>query len=423
MNYSNRKTSKKKKAISLDCRKEGALALILALGMVVSSAMGEEYVVDGVQATSSGSAEEGPSGDWGLAEEEAASFTKAGDEAIDDNDDSIAKLTDNTEGNPKYSSFDKVWEDMDRWLEGDLQDEPLVSDYPPAPAVLDVLLSGSAWDTSNPYELAPFSLIYGVDPDSPLPWVNLNTIDVIFDRNVDVAVNSMTLTGVNVANYSFSGFSYDPTTFTATWTVDSRIGVDKLLINIAGEASDASPVRAAGAGPLLGVDFDRCFSCLPGDATRDASVDDYDLDELGVRWLSYLGGSSYDPFVDFNGDGSINSADLNTLALGYGTISLPPGSPGPCSAFATDDFGDAPDPMYPTLLANNGARHTSGTGPHLGVSVDAESDGQPNATATGDDIAGWTADDEVHAQSGCVPGMPGTQQSLTNDSTHSVGLV
>jgi len=57
------------------------------------------------------------------------------------------------------------------------------------------------------------------------------------------------------------------------------------------------------------------------------------------------------------------------------------------------DFGDAPDPAYPTLLANNGARHLIVPGFHLGTNVDAEVDGQPNSTATGDDIAG-TPDDE-----------------------------
>ena len=49
------------------------------------------------------------------------------------------------------------------------------------------------------------------------------------------------------------------------------------------------------------------------------------------------------------------------------------------------DYGDAPDPTYPTLLASNGARHTN-TGLKLGNLIDVEPDGQPNATATGDDI-------------------------------------
>jgi len=47
------------------------------------------------------------------------------------------------------------------------------------------------------------------------------------------------------------------------------------------------------------------------------------------------------------------------------------------------DFGDAPDPTYPTLLASDGPRHTL-TGLRLGPTVDGEPDGRPNATATGD---------------------------------------
>jgi hypothetical protein len=46
MNYSNRKGSNVKGAISLDCGKVGALALILALGMVVSSAAEEPSLRD-----------------------------------------------------------------------------------------------------------------------------------------------------------------------------------------------------------------------------------------------------------------------------------------------------------------------------------------------------------------------------------------
>ncbi|MBK8831720.1 MAG: T9SS type A sorting domain-containing protein [Saprospiraceae bacterium] len=48
------------------------------------------------------------------------------------------------------------------------------------------------------------------------------------------------------------------------------------------------------------------------------------------------------------------------------------------------DWSDAPIP-YPTLLANNSPRHTQLPGGlRLGATVDAEVDGQPNATATGD---------------------------------------
>jgi len=62
------------------------------------------------------------------------------------------------------------------------------------------------------------------------------------------------------------------------------------------------------------------------------------------------------------------------------------------------DTGDAPDPVgatpgrYPTLLANNGARHAPGSTLFLGARIDMELEGQPNATATGDDVA--LSDDE-----------------------------
>jgi len=65
------------------------------------------------------------------------------------------------------------------------------------------------------------------------------------------------------------------------------------------------------------------------------------------------------------------------------------------------DFGDAPDgfdaPGYPTYLDHNGARHVI-AGPYFGNANDdrdAEQDGQPNATATGDDIAGQDDEDGV----------------------------
>ena len=53
------------------------------------------------------------------------------------------------------------------------------------------------------------------------------------------------------------------------------------------------------------------------------------------------------------------------------------------------DFGDLPD-GYGTLLASNGPRHTVTPGVFLGANVDDEVNGQPNATATGDNTNGGT---------------------------------
>ena len=67
------------------------------------------------------------------------------------------------------------------------------------------------------------------------------------------------------------------------------------------------------------------------------------------------------------------------------------------------DFGDAPAP-FPTLLADDGARHQIVDGVYLGNAIDAESDGQPDATATGDDNAGTRDEDGVTLPSHLLPG-------------------
>ncbi|MGD9874493.1 MAG: GEVED domain-containing protein [Kiritimatiellia bacterium] len=77
------------------------------------------------------------------------------------------------------------------------------------------------------------------------------------------------------------------------------------------------------------------------------------------------------------------------------------------------DFGDAPDPTYPTLLANNGARHTIVAGLSLGALIDAEGDGQPTAKADGDDVNPPIAlDDEdgVTFLNAMFAGVPNTIQ-------------
>jgi uncharacterized repeat protein (TIGR01451 family) len=64
------------------------------------------------------------------------------------------------------------------------------------------------------------------------------------------------------------------------------------------------------------------------------------------------------------------------------------------TALAQLDFGDAPA-SYGTLFADDGARHVILNGLHLGAGVDFEINGQPNATATGDDINGIDDEDGV----------------------------
>lgn len=73
-----------------------------------------------------------------------------------------------------------------------------------------------------------------------------------------------------------------------------------------------------------------------------------------------------------------------------------------------DDWGDAPDtllvPQYPTLSAHNGAFHNILSGVFMGQSVDPELNGQPTATANGDDLALTDDEDGVTLLDALVPG-------------------
>jgi hypothetical protein len=73
----------------------------------------------------------------------------------------------------------------------------------------------------------------------------------------------------------------------------------------------------------------------------------------------------------------------------------------PAQAQPTKDFGDAPSP-YPTLLNDNGARHTV-TGPLLGALRDAETDGLPQVAAFGDDNSNTDDEDGVVFLNPLVP--------------------
>jgi uncharacterized repeat protein (TIGR01451 family) len=87
------------------------------------------------------------------------------------------------------------------------------------------------------------------------------------------------------------------------------------------------------------------------------------------------------------------------------------------------DYGDAPEPKYPTLLASNGARHRVLPlgNPTLGTFTDVEADGQPNATATGDDNNGVPDDED--GVTFPFPLVLGAPSSMTVHTGATGGLV
>ncbi len=120
--------------------------------------------------------------------------------------------------------------------------------------------------------------------------------------------------------------------------------------------------------------------------------------EPGLTSVSYFlmdlaPGTSYDFYVQ-----AICNGSTSTWA---GPYQFTTADTGPENHY---DFGDAPDPFYPTVLANNGARHLIVPHLYLGQCVDGEPDGQPCPFALGDDRDGNDDEDGIRFLSSFLPG-------------------
>ena len=162
----------------------------------------------------------------------------------------------------------------------------------------------------------------------PCREADINQIKVTFNENVIVDQSDLLLTGVNVPSYNVAGgtFSYNSTTFTATWTLPQSIGADKLMLALNANGSD--PIRDAAGNRLdgewtnpdehdavqfeqrypsgngtAGGNFDFRFNVLAGDANQDGTVNVGDLAALAAHWQQTGQGWAQG---DFNGDGQVN---------------------------------------------------------------------------------------------------------------------
>lgn len=129
----------------------------------------------------------------------------------------------------------------------------------------------------------------------------------------------------------------------------------------------------------------------------------------------------FTPETGFRGTVSFYYRLTSTLGMsGLGVVTVEVGLPHDL------DFGDAPTAAqsgfatsYPTLLANNGARHQIG-GPSLGGVPDHETDGQPSAQvdASGDNAQNFFDEDGVRVQSLLQAGEAGfVSVNLQNAAT------
>ncbi len=228
------------------------------------------------------------------------------------------------------------------------------------PVVTGVFVNGSAWTSSFRDFLASSGqgdATHGYRLDASnhadeLPWTNLNQVSVRFSEGVNVTADDLVLRGVRVAEYAGLAMTYNPSTFTATWTLPAgaTFAADKLLLDLnadAGGVSDANGNALDGewTNPAAGVaggadtfpsgngtaggDFRFQLNVLPGDVNRSGGSvlgSDVTLTRNAQNSTPGAPNSLYTIFKDVNGSGSILGSDVTLVRNRQGT-SLPPAEP------------------------------------------------------------------------------------------------
>ena len=176
----------------------------------------------------------------------------------------------------------------------------------------------------------------------PLPWSNINEIEVQFSENVTVAQGGPGLNGRQYDSYSVSGSSPTiPRPSRRRGPCRKRLRADKLLIDL--NADGSNPIQD-GTGDLLDGEWTNGVSsilratarpaatscsasmCCPATWTKTAYVQAYDGLLVCGALGSTPGTGNYTAFKDVNGDGQITTADSTAVKNALGTA-LPAGNP------------------------------------------------------------------------------------------------
>ncbi len=172
------------------------------------------------------------------------------------------------------------------------------------------------------------------------------------------------------------------------------------------------------------------FCGLVPDATRDGNADAYRIDVTPPAGLTIVpadqgGNEALDSDADpVTGQGPVFTLPPSPDSDTAGNDTDPNRYPDSQTHLAVDfglvayDFGDLPSP-YKTTLADGGPRHTilPTDNPALGTVVDPETNGQPNATATGDDNTGTDDEDGVTLPATFVAGHTYTITCTVSNAT------
>jgi hypothetical protein len=215
-----------------------------------------------------------------------------------------------------------------------------------APTINAVFVSGSTWSSAFKSYLqtnAPggdasygYAIPAGADQLKTLTWTNVDTVSVRFSENVTVGQADLAVHGAKNAEYGIASFTYDPTTFTATWRLSQALPADNVLLNVSryvtdgdgrqldGEWADGNKLFPSGDTAPDGA-FAFTFNMLPGDVNYDGAVNDIDKADVRARFFSSTAApgtdpaTAYTPFHDVDGTGDILASDYSATGVRAGT--------------------------------------------------------------------------------------------------------
>ena len=159
----------------------------------------------------------------------------------------------------------------------------------------------------------------------------LSTYSVTFDQGVNVSAGDLLVGNQTfgvLVDMSDIGFSYNASTFTATWDFSSLPDMDASyytfgLSNSITSTGGGESLDGDGDGDVGGSYFETIYVAIPGDANLDGDVEVNDINIFagtntgdGATVLSNLGapGTYNWSQGDFNADGDVDSSQLNIFS-------------------------------------------------------------------------------------------------------------
>lgn len=199
------------------------------------------------------------------------------------------------------------------------------------PTVSDVMVASTIWAPIFLNHMSSGLVGIRMAEGAISPWAQINRLYVQFSEPVEgFTQNNVDLRGVNVPNYNplITSVTYDSVNHRGTIQLSTPIGRDRLRLSVSPAVTDLAGNPLDGNVNGTGGDaFSRLFGVLPGDASRDGSVNGSDLIAFSGSFNRSVGSPTYNAMADWNGSGSVDGSDL-LFYSGNFNRSLPSGQPG-----------------------------------------------------------------------------------------------